>query len=93
MPERQHVITGWLLRAFGARVRGEWILQVFDKALGTYDEISSEEFLAETDAHSSTVEQGFERIEGPGVGSCARALEADEAPSSGPLRDGRERQP
>jgi hypothetical protein len=68
--ELQHVITAWLLRAFSRPVRGAHVLQVYDKELGTFDEVTAEEFLAEVDAHSSDVERGFQRIEGPAANAA-----------------------
>lgn len=69
----QHIISAWVLRAFGRPVGRKRFLHVYDKALDSYSDVSVDDFLAETDAHSIAVEQGLARIEGP-ASQVARRL-------------------
>ena len=55
----QHVISAWHLKAFARRSREGRMLAYFDKADGSFGEISVRCFLAETDAHSQAVEEAL----------------------------------
>lgn len=65
----QHVISGWLLRAFA---RGA-LLAAYVKDTGTYTTVDPKTFMAEVDAHPASVEQGIAAIETPAA-SAARTL-------------------
>lgn len=69
----QHVISGWLLRAFARGGRDRTTLAVYDKVTGRLDTTPPEAFLVELDAHSSQVERGIGRIEAP-ASQAGRAL-------------------
>jgi hypothetical protein len=61
----QHVVSAWHLRAFAQRVVGVWTIHVYDKVADAFVDASVKDFLAETDVHSTEVEQGLGSIEGP----------------------------
>jgi hypothetical protein len=69
----QHVISGWLLRAFARGGRDRQTLAVYDKVTGRLDATPTEDFMVELDAHSPQVERGIGRIETP-ASQAGRAL-------------------
>ncbi len=64
-PLEQHVISGWLLRAFSRPAPGGRVLDRFDKATGDFDLATPADFMTEADGHSAEIEEGIERIETP----------------------------
>lgn len=68
----QHVISAWWLRAFARRVGRQHLIHVYDKWTDTYDEVSVDDFLAETDAHSPAVERDIGRFEAPAAEAARR---------------------
>jgi Protein of unknown function (DUF4238) len=69
----QHVISGWLLRAFARGGRDRTTLAVYDKVTGNVDTTPPHEFMVELDAHSTQVERGIGQIETPAA-QAGRAL-------------------
>jgi hypothetical protein len=55
-PQRQHILSAWLLRAFASSIGGRPTLAVFDKSTGTYETTTPDDFLVELGAHSSETE-------------------------------------
>jgi hypothetical protein len=71
--QRQHVISEWLLKAFGRPIGARVRLAVYDKATGEYGARHADEFLVELDAHSRDVELEISKIETP-ASAVARTL-------------------
>lgn len=69
----QHVVSAWLLRSFASGGQNPGQLAVFDKLTGTVASSSPDAFMVELDAHSTQVESGIGRIEGP-ASQAGRAL-------------------
>lgn len=69
----QHIISAWYLRAFSRRVGRKPLLHVYDKAEDSIEQVSVDDFLAETDAHSAETERQIETLEGP-ASEAARRL-------------------
>ncbi len=68
----QHVISEWLLRAFAHPVPGRRALEIYDKATGQYATADPKTFMTEVDAHSTAIELGIGRIEGPAAIAARR---------------------
>ncbi len=69
MAQLQHLISGWLLRAFS---RGGSTLAAFDKLDGSYLDVGVNDFLAELDAHGSEIEQAINELETPAAAAALR---------------------
>ena len=84
MPQRQHVISRWLLNRFARTEPGGLTLTVFDKQTGTVSSVPPSRFLTLVDDHSHDVEVALGRLEDPAARAVSRLLERAESISPGP---------
>ncbi len=68
----QHVLSAWLLRAFGRSGPGPAVLSVYDKLLDAYDDFPATEFMTEVDAHSTEPERAISAMEAPAAEAARR---------------------
>jgi hypothetical protein len=71
---KQHVISKWLLKAFGRHEAGRVILTAFDKSTGEIGDHDADEFMVEADAHSNEIEDAIERLETPAAAAAMRLV-------------------